>query len=1461
MALNMQIRAACLLLLLLASLTSGSVLPHQTRQLADLQTQDAAGVAAGLTVCPGPVALTFVSPVPSCRRYKDSICLLSVITCLGWLTDSFKWDQKTFPTQGDGAVAHSLYKMIFLTALPLFWIMISASRGGHWGAWMPSSISAFEGTCVSIPCRFDFPDELRPAVVHGVWYFNSPYPKNYPPVVFKSRTQVVHESFQGRSRLLGDLGLRNCTLLLSNLSPELGGKYYFRGDLGGYNQYTFSEHSVLDIINTPNIVVPPEVVAGTEVEVSCMVPDNCPELHPELSWLGHDGLGEPTVLGRLREDEGTWVQVSLLHFVPTREANGHRLGCQASFPNTTLQFEGYASLDVKRPSDLGCVPAATDPPVIVDVNSSVEAIEGSHVSLLCGADSNPPPLLTWMRDGTVLREAVAESLSLELEEVTPAEDGVYACLAENAYGQDNRTVGLSVMYAPWKPTVNGTVVAVEGETVSILCSTQSNPDPILTIFKEKQILATVIYENELQLELPAVTPEDDGEYWCVAENQYGQRATAFNLSVEFAPVILLESHCAAARDTSGPEPTVAFELPSRNVTVNETEREFVYSERSGLLLTSILTLRGQAQAPPRVICTSSNLYGTKSLELPFQGAHRLMWAKIGPVGAVVAFAILIAIVCYITQTRRKKNVTESPSFSAGDNPPVLFSSDFRISGAPEKYESERRLGSERRLLGLRGEPSELDLSYSHSDLGKRPTKDSYTLTEELAEYAEIRVKIPGKENILNHLTLYHNPYYNTTTKDFEGAVLYSNQKAEEFPPYQERVQFLGNEKGNCTLYINPVKVSDSGQLGLRIMTVGPEKWMESIGLNVSEKAPPPHIQLPPEIQELQEVTVTCSLNFACFGYQIHLQWSLEEPAVNATTLAPKTPPTTHITLTTKTISSQSNLMFQPQWTHHGKNLTCQLWDPTKQHILSEKTVQLDVKHLPKLKIQVLPQEATVMEGASVTMECQVISSNPQYWRISWLKNGNLLPGTKNVLSLPEVTRDMSGKYQCEALNVLGTGKSEGVDLQVLHPPKEVTTVIQNPVPIREGDSVTLLCTYNSSNPRVTRYEWDTVGSRVLPAGLTIQNVAWDTGPVKCAACNQWCFWSPPVNLDVQYAPKDVRVLISPRTEIYSGHRVLLQCDFSSSHPADIHFFWKKNGVFLEEGKDLSFDSISPEDAGSYNCLVNNSIGQTESKAWAVQVLYAPRRLHVSVSPKDGVIEGGEAVLTCESDANPPISHYAWFDWNNQDLHHYNQMLRLNPVKVQQSGAYWCQGTNRLGRSQSPPSTLTVYYSAATISRRAALGVGFCLAVFLLAIWGVKLQRSWKRIQSQQRLQENSSGQSFFVRNIKARRTPQAEGPHSLGCYNPVMEDAVSYAALRFPPGETDSPRLGDAGTSEMQGLSPNRDDTVTYSVVQKSQLGDYENVTPSVLEDEGIHYSELVHFGAGERPLAQEGVEYVILKH
>ncbi|KAF0876413.1 CD22 protein, partial [Crocuta crocuta] len=803
-----------------------------------------------------------------------------------------------------------------------------------------------------------------------------------------------------------------------------------------------------------------------------------------------------------------------------------------------------------------------------------------------------------------------------------------------------------------------------------------------------------------------------------------------------------------------------------------------------------------------------------------------------------------------------------------------------------------------------------------------------------------RYRIPMSKGSLENLTLYHNYQYNETHKNFDGNILYEAVKAGKILPYHDKFRFVGDKKSNCTIRIYPVSVNESGWLGLRVTTKN-DKWMERIDLNVSKTPLSPHIQLPPEIHESQEVTLTCSLNSACPEYQIQLKWSLEEPAVTSTLL------------TTKTISTQSKLTFQPQWTHHGKNLSCQLWDHEDKQMLSEETVKLDVKHVPQLKIEASPREANVTEGESVTMTCQVLSSNPPHWNIAWLKDGTRLMEQETLtLTLSSVTKEMSGKYQCEASNEIGSGQSEEVVLQVYHapgpsrveilsspakegdkvemtcvslanppptnytwyhndikvpgrtsktfqipevvlghaghysclaenrlgpgqvgqeaeldvqyPPKEVTTVIQNPTPIREGDNVTLSCNYNSSNPGVTRYEWNFQGSwkRQFHKVLIIEKVSWDARPVSCAACNQWCSRASSVNLDVQHAPRDVRVQqISPSSEIHSGHRVLLGCNFSSSRPRDVRFFWKKNGIFLKEGRELSFDAISPEDTGNYNCLVNNSIGQTVSEARMLHVLYAPRRLRVSIGPKDRVTEGKKAVLTCEGDANPPIFQYTWFDQNNQNLQHYDQMLRLDPVKVQHTGAYRCQALNRLGVGRSPPSTLTVYYSPETIGRRVAVGVGFCLAALLLAFWGVKLQKSWKKKRSQQEAQENSSGQSFFVRNKKVRRAPFSEDPHSLGCYNPVMEDAISYATLRFPASDADAPRIGDAGTPETEGPSPNRDSTVTYSVLQKHRVGDYENVVSESPEDEGIHYSELVHLGIRERPLAQEAVEYVTLKH
>ncbi|XP_051018032.1 B-cell receptor CD22 [Acomys russatus] len=795
-------------------------------------------------------------------------------------------------------------------------------------------------------------------------------------------------------------------------------------------------------------------------------------------------------------------------------------------------------------------------------------------------------------------------------------------------------------------------------------------------------------------------------------------------------------------------------------------------------------------------------------------------------------------------------------------------------------------------------------------------------------------KMPAPSTPLDNVLLFQNYDFDNKTRDFKGTILYKkNIKTVPFSQ-QGRITFLGDTKNNCTLKMNPVYANDSGMLGLRLLS-STDRWMEHIRLNVSETPFQPYIQLPSEIRESQSVTLTCRLNFACFGYYIHLQWSLEKSEG------------TSITSSVDNIYTESKLTFEPQSTDHGKNVTCRVRNSTQ--VLSESTVQLDVKHTPKVVIEVNTTE--VKEGNSVSMTCKVTSSNPAHRTMAWFKDGLPLPEREQTskLILRAVTRDKSGRYQCKASNDVGQGESKEVALTVLfapesskvhiyhspaqegqsielicvspasppatnytwyhnrkevpgktqekfhisnvslghagnysclaenplghgwidqeveldvqYAPKSVTTVIQNPAPIREGDSVTLACRYNSSNPEVAYYMWSPEGSgnQLTPGVLRIQKVAWDTGFVTCAACNHWCSWSSSVNLNVHYAPRAVKILkVSPQSEIRAGHPVVLRCHFSGSYPTEVRFFWKKNGSLVQEGRDLSFSSVSPEDSGNYICMVSNSIGETLSQAWGLHVLYAPRRLRVSISPGASVMEGRKATLSCEGDANPPVSQYVWFDSSDRELHSSGQKLRLEPLRVQDSGSYRCQGSNLLGMGESPPSTLTVYYSPETIGKRAALGLGFCLAVCILTFWGMKIWKKWQRNQSQQGLQENSSGQSFFVRNKKARRTPLSEGPQTQGCHNPAMEDTVSYAILRFP--ESDTPSASDAEASATQGPPPNSD-TVTYSVLKKRHAGDYENVTPSCPEDDSIHYSELVQFGAGKRPQAKEDVDYVTLKH
>ncbi|XP_016130225.1 myelin-associated glycoprotein-like isoform X2 [Sinocyclocheilus grahami] len=568
-------------------------------------------------------------------------------------------------------------KGLELLLLPLLLILKDVSA--QWNVWMPKDISAMTNSCVVIPCSFTYPSGIRPyRGVHGIWYFGHPYPQLFPPVVYKSRTDIVHESYKGRTKLLGDLTQKNCTLLINNVGVEHSGKYYFRADLGGANIYTYPDFTKLQVLDQPNIDVPEEIVSDQSLDLTCYVPDNCPDMSPQIHWMYTDYLPDPVFTPDNVEESNTAVLSSTLTFTPKPMHNGQLLGCRVHFENTTFFYERLISLDIKYA------------PRTVWVNVSQEVMEGSSVVLHCDVDSNPAPTITWYFGDKELMSEVASNSSLPLDNLTPEEEGVYTCVGDNGYGSMNTSMYLAVNYPPREPWINESLTLLEGSSISLQCNSKGNPMPTLTWLKDGELVGTITADEGSVLELPEITPQAHGVYRCLAENEHGRASNSLNITVEFAPVLLDDSKCTIVREgvqcvciaSGNPEPVIEFYLPDLNITINDSNSLFNYRTYSdGYTSTGIIKLQDKGErgnngdTAVHVHCSFSNMYGSETIRLELQQEKKFMMAVIvGTIGGVAVIAFIIAAVRYVGQNNKKEN--GNPGQDVGskvENPSMFYS--------------------------------------------------------------------------------------------------------------------------------------------------------------------------------------------------------------------------------------------------------------------------------------------------------------------------------------------------------------------------------------------------------------------------------------------------------------------------------------------------------------------------------------------------------------------------------------------------------------------------------------------------------------------------------------------------------------------------------------------------------------------------------------------------------------------
>ncbi|XP_078507132.1 sialoadhesin-like [Lissotriton helveticus] len=183
-----------------------------------------------------------------------------------------------------------------------------------------------------------------------------------------------------------------------------------------------------------------------------------------------------------------------------------------------------------------------------------------------------------------------------------------------------------------------------------------------------------------------------------------------------------------------------------------------------------------------------------------------------------------------------------------------------------------------------------------------------------------------------------------------------------------------------------------------------------------------------------------------------------------------------------------------------------------------------------------------------------------------------------------IAEDHGKSLQCTASYTENITSKRALRLAIRYPPKNTSVVIHGNATFREGDRVTLTCSA-VGNPDVSNYSWY-VGQDQKPSlghgqELTVNSIAWNSGPYACAATNAvGSGKSTPLYLTIEHAPKGTYV-ISTRSV------ATLECETESSNPPVTHYAWYKDGI---RNLNTSEKTLSAADSGEYTCVAHNGFG-------------------------------------------------------------------------------------------------------------------------------------------------------------------------------------------------------------------------------------------------------------------------------
>ncbi|TSW48757.1 Fibroblast growth factor receptor 3 [Bagarius yarrelli] len=272
-----------------------------------------------------------------------------------------------------------------------------------------------------------------------------------------------------------------------------------------------------------------------------------------------------------------------------------------------------------------------------------------------------------------------------------------------------------------------------------------------------------------------------------------------------------------------------------------------------------------------------------------------------------------------------------------------------------------------------------------------------------------------------------------------------------------------------------------------------------------------------------------------------------------------------------------------------------------------------------------------------------------------------------------------------------------------------------------GDSLELPC----NAPNFLSVMWQKDGDIVLPGNRTqlshkalhINNISYDDSGVYSCRYKQENTLLGNYTVRVTEAPYWTRPdrMEKKLLAVPAANTVKFRCAAAGNPTPSIH--WLKNGKeFKGEQRmggiklrhlqwSLVMESAVPSDRGNYTCVVQNKYG-TITHTYQLDVLErSPHRpiLQAGLPANQTVVVGSDVEFHCKvySDAQPHIQWLKHIEVNgsryshngtpyvivlknltSKDKEYVNRLTLLN-VTEEDSGQYWCTGSNFLGKSEIP----------------------------------------------------------------------------------------------------------------------------------------------------------------------------------